>query len=94
MEPLFINQVKEKVQPIVKVKGYALIKESINVEGEPNYVVFFKLYHRLTISQVDSNENNNTYTVTLNNKKLLEMDISEVGSEDALVSIIDKVSKI
>lgn len=91
---LFIDLVKEKVQPIVKVKGYALIKESVGIEGEPDHVVFFKLYHRLTISQVDSNENNNTYTVTLNNKKLLEVNIGEVGSEYALVSIIDKVSKM
>ncbi|UPT69139.1 MAG: hypothetical protein M0D57_11210 [Sphingobacteriales bacterium JAD_PAG50586_3] len=92
---LFIDLVKEKVQPIVKIKGYALIKESKTVEPDSAaYIVFFKLYHRLTISQVDSNENHNIYTVTLNNKKLLEVDIDEVGTETALASIVDKVSKI
>ncbi len=93
-EPSFIDLVKEKVQPIVKVKGYALIKESVNVEGEPDYIVFFKLYNRLTISQVDNNENSSTYFVTHNNKKLLEVNIIDVGTETALASIIDKVAKI
>jgi hypothetical protein len=48
----------------------------------------------ITISQVDSNENSSTYFVTHNNKKLLEVNINEVGTETALTSIIDKVAKI
>lgn len=87
-EPSFIDLVKEKVQPIVKVKGYALIKESEET------IVFFKLYHRLTISQVDNNENSNTYFVMHNNKKLLEVNTNDVGTETALASIIGKVAKI
>ena len=95
-ETSFIDLVKEKVQPIVKIKGYALIKEAVSntSEGQPAYIEFFKLYNRLTISQVDSNENSSTYFVTHNNKKLLEVNINEVGTETALASIIGKVAKI
>ena len=93
----FIELVKEKALPILKAKGYALIKESKELppydpDKKLHHIIFFRLYNKIVISQIDWRDDYATYYISRNDKKIIEVNIGETGSEAALKLIVDKLT--
>lgn len=93
----FFDLLREEAITILKKKGYAIIKDS--KEGAPydhdNYlqhIIFFRLYNKIVISQLDWRDDYNTYYIMRNNRKLLEVNISQTGSEEALKLMVAKLT--
>jgi hypothetical protein len=93
----FFDLLREEAITILKKKGYAIIKDS--KEGAPydpdnnlQHITFFRLYNKVTISQLDWRDDYNTYYISRNNKKIIEVNVSETGSEEALKLMVDKLT--
>lgn len=95
-KPSFFDLLREEAIAILKKKGYAIIKDS--KEGAPydpenrlQHIVFFRLYNKILISQLDWRDDYNTYYISRNNKNVLEVNVSAVGSEEALKLMTKKL---
>ena len=96
VKPIF-DLLREEAITILKKKGFAIIKDS--KEGAPydhdNYlqhITFFRLYNKIVISQSDWRDDYNTYYISRNNKKIIEVNVSETGSEEALKLMVAKLT--
>lgn len=92
----FFDLLREEAITILKKKGYAIIKDS--KEGAPydpenrlQHIVFFRLYNKILISQLDWRDDYNTYYISRNNKKVLEVNVSSTGTEEALKLMTKKL---
>jgi hypothetical protein len=92
----FFDLLREEAIAILKKKGYAIIKDS--KEGAPydpenrlQHIVFFRLYNKILISQLDWRDDYNTYYISRNNKKVLEVNVSTLGTEEALKLMTKKL---
>ena len=93
----FFELLREQAITILKKKGYAIIKDS--KEGAPydpdnnlHHITFFRLYNKIVISQLDWRDDYNTYYIMRNNKKIIEVNISETGSEEAQNLMVAKLT--
>jgi hypothetical protein len=93
----FFDLLREEAITILKKKGFAIIKDS--KEGAPydhdNYlqhITFFRLYNKIVISQSDWRDDYNTYYISRNNKKIIEVNISQTGIEEALNLMVAKLT--